>query len=140
MTHLPSPRARLADCCWLPRIAAKARQLLAGELGEEYVARFCDRDSVDEHFLQSFGLTKADFLAGLAQAADDQALEQWFRTQPGVTDASIGAWNELARNLGRPGYPMEARRTHVLKTIYASLDPTGLDTIFDLIEADERPK
>lgn len=134
---LPLPRARLADCCWLPRLIAKARQLESGELPAEYAARFCDRDSVDAHFLETLGLRREDLLQAVRQHPDEAGMEAWFRAQPGIDAERIARWNTLAENLGRPGFPMAERFADVLPTMYRHLDPAKVQTIFDLLEADE---
>ncbi len=139
MNSLPSPRARLADCLWLPRIVAKARALHAGELPADYVERFCNPVAVDGHFLQSFGLTKEELLAAVARFPSDEEIATWFRSRPGVDAKRIEKWNELAENLGKPGYPMAERFQTTLTTIYSHFDPQTVRCIFDLIETDENP-
>lgn len=138
MRQLPFSRAQLSGCLWLPRIAAKARGFHDGVLGAEYAARFCDCDSVDDHFLRHFKITQADFVAAAARLRDDAAFEAWFRAWPAVDNYRIGSWNALAENLGRPGFPMESRLKEALPTIYRHLDPAGIHSILDLLEADER--
>ena len=138
MTPLPLPRDRLAGCVWLPRIAGKIRAMAAGELPPEYAARFCDRDSIDEHFLNFFAMEKAELMAAVERTGnDDAALKGWFVTRPGVDAQRISDWNEFAETLGRPGHPMAQRFIDVLPRMYAHLDPTSVHSIFDLLEADE---
>lgn len=138
MEPLPLPRARLADCVWLPRIIAKIRAIVSGELPPEYVARFCDRDSVDEHFLSFFGLAKEEMITAVQHSRnDDGAVAAWFCARPGIDAARIAAWNEFAEKLGRPGFPMERRYHDILPRAYSFLDPAKVHCIFDLIESDE---
>ena len=137
---LPSPRARLAGCVWLPRFLAKARQVQADQLPPEYAARFCAPDSVDDHFLTHFALAKGDALDALRRHPEDADFSAWFLRLPTVNAERIAQWNELAENLGRPGYPMAARFKQVRPTMYAHLDASQrLESIFDLLAADERP-
>jgi len=138
MRTLPSPRDRLAGCVWLPRMVAKIRGLAQGALPAEYAARFCDRDSVDEHFLHFFGIARDEMMESVNRVGTDDAIARWFCTRPDVDEGRVAAWNEFAEKLGRPGFPMEARLAHVLPTTYAHLDPAGVHSIFDLLEADER--
>jgi hypothetical protein len=138
MSALPPPRAELAGCVWLPRFLAKARQLHDGELGSEYAARFCDRDSVDEHFLRFFGLPQDEMIAAAVRLRADKAFAAWFRSRPGIDAARIAQWNAAAENLGRPGFPMAERLAAVLPTTYRQLDPARVRCIFDLLEADEQ--
>jgi hypothetical protein len=133
--NLPKPRSELAGCMWLPRILAKARLFLRGELPREYVVPFCHTAGVDGQFLAHFGLTKDDVLA--AAALPDSAVEAWWLARPGVTRASVAAWNELAVNLGRPGFPMSARLPIALQTIYKNVADRNLSTVFEVLEADE---
>lgn len=138
MSALPLPRAELAGCVWLPRFLAKARRLHDGELGSEYTARFCDRDSVDAHFLQFFGLPKDELVEAAIRLRADADFAAWFLASPGIDAGRIAGWNDFAGNLGRPGFPMAARLGAVLPTAYRHLDPSRVRTIFDLLEADEK--
>jgi hypothetical protein len=58
MINLPSPRATLGGCMWLPRIIAKARLLESGALPAEYADRFCHPTGVDAQFLRFFELNR----------------------------------------------------------------------------------
>ncbi len=138
MFSLPSPRDRLGGCVWLPRIVAKIRGLAQGTLPAEYAARFCDRDSVDEHFLQFFRIDREEMMEAASRLETADAISQWFYARPGVDEMRVAAWNEFAENLGRPGFPMAARLVEVLPKTYALLDPAGVHSIFELLEADER--
>lgn len=131
---LPGPRETLAGCVWLPRILAKARRLKAGDLPPEYEARFCHANGVDGLFLVHFGLTREDVLGAAALA--DAEVARWF--QAGNRSERIAEWNRVAVNLGRPGFPMADRLAAGLATSYKHLDPKGLTTVFEVLEADER--
>ena len=119
---------------------AKVRGIADGTLPPEYAARFCDHDSVDEHFLEFFNLKKDDFAAAVHRLGSDEAIALWFGACPGVNDVRIAGWNALAENLGRAGFPMEKRLRDVLPAMYAHLDPGSAHSIFDLLEVDEQPK
>lgn len=138
MSTLPPPRAALAGCVWLPRFLAKAQRQHDGELGSEYAPRFCDRDSVDEHFLRFFGIPQDELVAAAIRLRADEDLAAWFCARPGIDAGRIARWNDLAVNLGRPGFPMAARLAVVLPTAYRHLDPSRVRTIFDLLESDEK--
>ena len=139
MNSLPPPRAKLADCVWLPRIVAKARALHAGELPVDYVDRFCNPVAVDGHFLQFFGLSKDDLLSAAERFRSDEEIARWFRARPDADAKRIEEWNAFAENLGRPGHPMAERLQTTLTTIYSHFDPNTVRCIFDLIEIDEHP-
>lgn len=134
---LPPPRAQLAGCVWLPRFLAKARLHLAGKLEPAYERAFCYPTGVDGNFLRFFELEKEDVLDGVAASGDDTAFGAWFMAQPNVFAAKIAAWNEVAVNLGRPGYPMEQHFQRALQTGYAHLAAKKPETVFAVLELDE---
>lgn len=131
---IPCPRETLAGCIWLPRILAKARLLKSGDLPPDYAARFCHPGGVDGQFLGYFGLTREDMLAA-AEWQDDKVVA-WFQSRNGFE--SIKAWNRIAVNLGRPGFPMAERLPVALATIYQHINPQGITTVFEVLEADEK--
>ena len=133
---LPAPRDTLADCMWLPRLIAKARHLRAGTLPAEYALRFCHPTGVDAQFLAFFQIKPELIMAAAARSEQDVAA--WFTWLSTVNPVRIAAWNELAVNLGRPGFPLADRLPVAKLTTYQHIDSTGLDTVFELIEADER--
>jgi len=133
---LPSPREKLADCVWLPRILAKARLSAAGQLPPEYESRFGHTTGTDGQFLSFFRVTKTDVMAICGQS--DSAVAAWFLSLPTATPARIGEWNHLAVNLGRPGFPMAERFPIALATIYKHLAGGKFETIFEILEADEK--
>ena len=134
--NIPAPKDRLADCIWLPRILAKARMLERGELPPGYAERFCHPTGVDITFLNYFHLTRDDIVA--AARKDDEAVAVWFRSRPEGTPENIAKWNDIAVNMGRPGYPL-AERFHVAKeTAYKQVYSPGMTTVFELLEADDK--
>lgn len=133
--NLPRPRAELAGCMWLPRILTKARLFVRGELPRDYLVPFCHRAGVDGQFLAHFGLTKDEVLA--AAARPEGAIEAWWLARPGVTRESIAAWNQLAVNLGRPGFPMSERLPIALQTVYKNVAARNPCSVFEVLEADE---
>lgn len=133
---LPPPRARLADCMWLPRIVAKARLLASGDLPPDYAARFGHPGGVDGQFLAFFQLTADDIT--IAAPWPDVQVVAWFTALPQATPARIAEWNHVAENLGRAGFPMADRLPIALSTTYKHLAGAGLTSVFDVLEADER--
>jgi hypothetical protein len=131
---LPRPSDRLAGCVWLPRILAKARQWQRGELPPEYAARFGHASGVDGQFIAHFGLSREDILAA-AVLSDERAAEWWLVRS---SAERVAQWNEIAQNLGRPGYPMAERLPVALATTYKHLAGRGLATVFEVLEADEK--
>lgn len=135
MPSLPSPRATLAGCVWLPRIVAKVRAQASGVLPAEYGVRLGAPDGVDGQFLGFFGLTREQILQ--AGVRPDDAVANWFLGCPGVTAERIAAWNRTAVSLGREGFPMAERLPVALATKYAHLQGRGIQTVFEMLEADE---
>jgi hypothetical protein len=131
---LPNPSDQLAGCVWLPRILAKARRLKRGTLPPDYEARFCHAGGVDGQFLSHFGLTREDML----QAADytDAEAVAWFLSHH--RPETIQKWNHIAVNLGRPGFPLAERLPVALATVYKHVDPRGITSVFEALEADEK--
>lgn len=132
---LPRPTDTLAGCIWLPRILAKARLLASGRLPAEYEGRFCQPSSVDSEFLTFFGLSREDIVRAAGLADDEAAL--WFASLASAGDVQIAAWNHVAVNLGRPGFPLADRLPVGLSTTYRHLSARNLETVFSVLEADE---
>lgn len=132
---LPSPRQTLAGCVWLPRIIAKARQAKRGTLDPEYAARFCHPTGVDGLFVDFFRLTKEDLLE--VCEASDESVAAWFVSPDSAGGRRIQEWNHLAVNLGRAGFPMADRLPIALATAYQHLGGQNLQTVFEVLEADE---
>ena len=133
---LPAPQDTLANCVWLPRLLAKARRLKAGSLPPDYAARFCHPTGVDAQLLAFFQLTPDEVLT--AATLGESAVVVWFHSLPTVNQARIAEWNHIAVNLGRPGFPLAERFPIAKTTTYKHIDSAGMETVFELIEADER--
>ena len=135
---LPTPRATLDGCVWLPRFLAKARLLLADQLPPDYVERFGHPDGVDGNFFRFFGLTHEQIMDAVRRDPADARVAAWFLALPGIDLARIAAWNDFAEKLGQPSYPMANRLLEVLPKMADRLDVTRIHSIFDLITADEQ--
>jgi hypothetical protein len=134
--NLPAPKARLANCVWLPRILAKARLLQRGELPPDYAERFGHPTGVDHLFLNHFHLQRDDIVTVAGRT--DQEVAAWFTARPEGRTESIAQWNDTALNLGRPGYPLAERFPIAKATVYKNVESTGMTTVFELLEADDR--
>ncbi len=133
--NLPRPTDRLAGCVWLPRILAKARLLQRGALPPDYATRFCHPNGVDGQFLAQFGLSREEILS--AASRSDEEVAAWFLGRAASSTQHIEAWNRIAVNLGRPGYPLAERFTVALATTYQQVAARGPTTVFEMLEADE---
>jgi hypothetical protein len=120
---------------WLPRLMFKARAALADGLPPDYKLVFGHPQAMDGRFLVHFGLALDDVLAAAARPAEEDAA--WFLGRPGVDAARLGAWNELAPNLGRTGYPMTKQLAWALAHFCPHLDPASVPSIFALLDLDE---
>lgn len=132
---LPSPRDALDGVVWLPRLLAKARALQAEQLPQEYAARFCDPSGVDGQFLAYFKLDRETIVSWAKREDFDVVLR--FREHLARLGTSTQEWNHQAVNLGRPGYPMAERLPLALAGTYKHLAGKGLETVFEVLEADE---
>lgn len=135
---LPRPTDTLAGCVWLPRILAKARLSASGGLPEDYASRFCNPSGVDGKFLAHFGLAREDVMRASGLPQGEAAT--WFWSLPAAADGGIERWNHVAVNLGRSGFPMAERLPVALATTYSHLRHLGLDTVFAVLEEDERDR
>lgn len=133
--YLPRPTESLAGCVWLPRIIGKARLLSQNTLPPEYAARFCHPSGVDGQFLAFFALTREE-LVPISERSDEE-VAQWFLSSS-ARRAQIAEWNRVAVNLGRPGFPMAERLPVALATSYQHLAGQKLETVFEVLEADEK--
>ena len=136
---LRRPSARLADVCWLPRFIDKARAHLDGTLPPEYARRFGDSKGIDGTFLRHFGITKEAFVDAVrASNGSDIATAKWFYAQPGVTDEKVNEWNRIAPEFGRLGKPGHEMFHWAMQNIYKDTPYSGVESIFEVIDADER--
>lgn len=107
MITLRRPHEALAGCIWLPRFIDKCRCHFAGTLPHDYQIAFCSPHGIDGIFLDYFGLAPADAQSVIHATRTDEDVARWFCAQPGVNPEKIQLWNELAPNIGKPGYPGE---------------------------------
>jgi hypothetical protein len=137
--NLRRPTARLADCVWLPRFIDKARHHLAGTLDPDFVRPFCHPLATDGAFLGHFELTKDEILGVIARSNGDDALvAEWFRQRPQSGAEKVAAWNELAPNIGKPGFPMHRGFTWMLRQLYGGVPPDPrVNSAFTAIAFDE---
>lgn len=133
--NIPSPKAKLAGCVWLPRIIAKARMFKAGKLPPDYAAKFCNGSGVDGLFLSFFFLNREQIVE--AGALNVDAVEKWFLSLPASSGKRIEEWNHIAENLGRPGFPMADRFPAALETAYKHLKGRGFTSVFEVLEEDD---
>ncbi len=135
--YVRRPQEQIAGCCWLPRFADKARLYLSGRLPFLYRLAFGSSLGADGYFLRHFELSLQDFLAGVARAADDDALARWFLVLPGATPQRVADWNLLAPKLGARGHPGFVTR-HVVKwLLYPKSIRQPVNSLFEAIEQDE---
>ncbi len=134
---LRKPQETLAGCSWLPRFVDKCRLHCSGRLPPDYGIAFCSPHGIDGIFLAHFGFTAIEAQTAIREASTDAEVARWFSMQPGVTPETIQSWNELAPNIGKPGYPGERglawARRHLLT---ACTDPRVVSS-FTAIAWDE---
>ncbi|WP_309386186.1 DUF5069 domain-containing protein [Cerasicoccus frondis] len=132
---LPAPRDQFCGCIWLPRIRSKAQLFKAGKLPKDYVRPFCHPVAADGHFLAHFQTDKDALLAVVD--LPDAEFKAWFLALPNNSDELIAEWNEIAVNLGRPGYPMDERFVWAMENLYPEMKQYDPETVFEMIEYDE---
>jgi predicted FMN-binding regulatory protein PaiB len=97
--------------------------------------RFCHISGVDGKFTLFFGITKDELLAICDRS--DAEVAAWFESSP-ERKARVPEWNHIAVNLGRPGFPMAERLPIALATTYKHLSDQKFETVFQVLEADEK--
>jgi Domain of unknown function (DUF5069) len=134
---LPHPRDELVGCWWLPRLTAKTRSYLQGEMPFSFQIAFGSRIGVDGYFFRHFQLSRAQVIAAVRAAPTDEGVGQWFLALHTVNARSIAAWNEFAPRLGAKGHPEHLTR-HVAKWIYFSTSISRpVDSLFEMLVQDE---
>ncbi len=136
---LRRPTDKLSGCIWLPRLVDKVRYYLSGTLEADYQKPFCHPLATDGAFLVHFEIDKAELLAAVeASAGSDAAIEKWFEGRPSYTIERVAAWNELAPNIGKKGYPMHRGFLWILKEYYGGVAPDPrVESVFTAIAYDE---
>jgi len=134
---LPHPRERLAGCCWLPRLAAKTRAYLRGEMPLSYRLAFGSAIGVDGYFLRQFRLTRRQVVAAVKSAPDNDALARWFTSLPSVNPMTIEAWNRYAPKLGARNHPGHVTLGIVKYVFYPKSVARPVNSIFEAIIQDE---
>ncbi|MEO6995010.1 MAG: DUF5069 domain-containing protein [Lacunisphaera sp.] len=137
MQPLPHPLETLGGCCWLPRLAAKTRVYLRGEMPLTYRLAFGSRIGVDGYFFRQFQLSRAQIVAAVRAASDDEQLARWFLARSAVTPESIAAWNEFAPRLGAKGHPGHPTFLAVKWVFYPKSIIHPVDGLFAAIAQDE---
>jgi len=137
--NLRRPTEPLAGCVWLPRLIDKARHAEAGTLHPDFVTPFCHPLATDGAFLAHFELSKEEFLGALrATEGTDEAMARWFTARPKSNPERIAAWNKLAPEIGKPGFPMHRGFQWMLKRLYGGTPPDPrVNSAFTAIAYDE---
>ncbi|MCP5537383.1 MAG: DUF5069 domain-containing protein [Akkermansiaceae bacterium] len=137
MNYPRSPYDRsVADTMHWARLIDKIRQHHAGELPEEFVAALGHPQGVDGHFLGHFGLTIEQAIQAVTGKTDAE-LAGWLEMSVDGFETKRCAWNELAPNLGRQGYPMDRMLKIAMKRLYKGFDWSPEMSVFELIDRDE---
>lgn len=137
MIRLRRPTDQLGGCQWLPRFIDKCRLHLAGELPPDYQLPFCHPRATDGAFLAHFGLTQEQALDAVAGAADDAGVVERLVARGALTPEKIAAWNALAPNLGRPGFPCDKSFAWARRNLYVACTDPRVDSVFTAIAWDE---
>jgi hypothetical protein len=134
---LRRPEDKLAGCMWLPRFVDKARHHFAGTLAQDYQRAFCNPLGIDGVFFAHFALTKEEILAAIQREQSDAAIGAWFTSRSKSNEENVKAWNELAPNVGRPGFPGHRIFQWGMKHIYTDCTDPRVVSGFTVIAWDE---
>jgi hypothetical protein len=136
---LRRPTDKLAGCVWLPRFIDKARHHQAGTLHPDFVRPFCHPLATDGLFLAHFELGKDEIIQVIAESnGSDESVAEWFQSRAQYTPEKVAAWNELAPNIGKDGYPAHRGFLWILKQYYGGVAPDPrVDSAFTAIAFDE---
>lgn len=136
---LRRPAEKLADCVWLPRFVDKVRHHLAGTLDADFVRPFCHPLATDGVFLSHFALKKEEIIEVVrGSGGDDGVVARWFAARPESAPERIAAWNQLAPNIGKEGFPVRRGFLWVMKQYYGGTPPDPrVDSAFTAIAFDE---
>jgi hypothetical protein len=136
---LRRPQDELAGCCWLARIVDKVRISQQGDFPLLYRLSLGSPIGIDGFFLRHFKISFRPLREAVLQTRNDENLAQWFLSQPGVNPETIAKWNEYGPKLGTPGYPGSLLR-HVVKWfVYPKAIKHPVNSLFEMIEQDEKP-
>ena len=121
---LRRPTEKLAECVWLPRFMDKVRHHSAGTLDPDYRRPFCHPLATDGVFLSHFQIEKDEIISVIENSAgDDDTVAKWFEARTQYTPERVAAWNELAPNIGKGGYPVRTGFLWVLRHYYNGTAP-----------------
>lgn len=136
---LRRPNETLAGCVWLPRFIDKARHCKAGTLEAEYERPFGHPLATDGVFFSHFQIDKTEILQVIEGSnGDDRVVVRWFEARPQFTGEAVKAWNELAPNIGKKGYPAHRGFLWILQRYYGGTAPDPrVDSVFTAIAYDE---
>ncbi|MFT3869955.1 MAG: DUF5069 domain-containing protein [Nibricoccus sp.] len=140
MAQIPKrrPTNKLAGCMWLARLTKKIRLHLAGELDASFHMPFCHPLATDGVFFKHFELTKDEIIQAVQSSnGDDEKVASWFLGRSADVSEKIASWNQVAPQIGRPGFPGERILAFAKKNVYKGPDDSRLDSIFLLLAADE---
>ena len=138
MSNIRSPFEKLAGCFYLARLTDKVRLDLVGQLSEDYRPYLFHRHGADTQFMNYFGLAKEEVVAAVKAASNDDArMSAWFEQRTGLDEVKRNGWNELAVNLGKPGYAMAKTLTWAKENLLPHCPDPNIDTVFKAIEWDE---
>ena len=89
---------------------------------------------IDGFFLRRFGISYRQFRDAVIDMREDEALAEWFLSQPWVNPETIAHWNEYAPQLGTPGYSGSLLRHIIPWFVYPKAINHPVNSLFDMIE------
>jgi hypothetical protein len=90
-------------------------------------------------FFAHFGLDKDEIIRMVGESqGSDELVAAWFERRAQYTPESVAAWNELAPNIGKEGFPVHRGFLWMLRQYYGGVAPDPrVDSAFTAIAFDE---
>ncbi len=123
---------------WLARFVDKARHHHADTLDSDFVQPFCHPLATDDALFKHFEISKNEILAVVRESnGDDARVAEWVTHRPPGSPERIAAWNELAPNLDKEGYPVRRGYLWAVQHYYGAVNDPRLNSVFTAIAYDE---
>ena len=129
-------RSRVSKVAWVG--GTSVEQGLRVEPTKKKVCHIADRNHFNTgNYKVNFKLTQEEVIAAVEREGSDEAVAEWFLRRPDSSEERVAAWNALAPNIGKPGFPAHRTFAWGLKNIYIGCTDPRVDSGFTAIAWDE---
>ena len=134
---LPSPYDQTGGIVYFPRMLSKIRLHAKGELPQEYVDFLGDQPLVfDWRCVTFLGVGYGKLAERTLQGGTDEEILEWaFENGRKPTDQEIEIWNDFMTKRGWKDAASDRLKFRCEEAGFGA--DSGIDTMFDFIEADE---